>query len=1092
MICTKCGKENQEGTNFCRYCGNPMQKDMYALIERAKKNDQSAISEIYWCSSTELYRVVKVLVRDDDTVNDILQDTYIKAFARLDQLQDPERLIPWLKVIANNTAKDWLKKKKPVLFSEMSDQEETDGLSFVESRESTDTDVNPEMAMDEKEVRRLVMEILNQLPEDQRMVVGMFYYEEMPVKDIAETLGVSENTVKSRLVYARKKIKEQVLELEKQGTKLYTVAPFVFFLYLLRRLENTSTEVSEQQALQNILESGIHSVTGNTISFSSGDEGRTAVEKGTKTVTGVSDSAAGKTVSKAVAGTAAKTAAKHVGIKVASLILAGAVGAGGIGYGIVKNADKLPFGQSNMTVVHKDDTKQVQESDAEKSAEQESDVNENASAYVDDDVSADPAQIAEIFSEEKTEGSAQTESEDNSETEAASQETGESAGTVLGGIYSDNIQWSLNAQGTLTVNGTGAIPDVSTEIPSWSKYADQIKEIVIGDGITRIGDDAFSGYGYVSNITMADTVTEIGARAFMGFMPRTADPGVELTVTLSKSLEKIEESAFEHANITSLVLPDSLKVIEYRAFRRCYLLKDLTIGDGSQLESIGAEVFGDLETENEQIHIPSTLKVLKSEAFGAGNYEDSVLFSEQLQELGLGAFSSSATGMQTIYFTGNAPAITDDRIAKDEDATVFPDTTLHVYYPAGNSTWDGFDFSKLGKNITIESYDPNSTELTASLEKKSDQSDLTQTDELAVYREFYEKYITNEALDPVKDGTVDAYDYNNGYDKDMLLGAYMQDFGGDGTQELLLIRTLGSPAEERMDDQPQTVRKLSAELYGIDGQQVTLKQSLEMSGSDLNSTAAYVKEQIAVQKKDDSYYLYRYGMQHASAGSGEFFDTFIKITDNELIQENNMDYLFGGSYGWCKINDTDYYTGNQDADIAQLNASLSQYGVQAFDEWNIPLITGVNREEKNDGQLHWDVTFTIQNCFASADETGTENQQETNASVMESGYYSAVLNPNSDSSTHGVIRGVEYDESSITFYGTFSKSESDDFATYELLPDGTYTFELTPQTEYCGWEQDEKYPWSKEDALRTCQRLNGLGVRLKVTGGKIEEMSFGS
>ena len=79
------------------------------------------------------------------------------------------------------------------------------------------------------------------------------------------------------------------------------------------------------------------------------------------------------------------------------------------------------------------------------------------------------------------------------------------------------------------------------------------------------------------------------------------DPGVELTVTLSKSLEKIEESAFEHANITSLVLPDSLKVIEYRAFRRCYLLKDLTIGDGSQLESIGAEVFGDLETENEPI-----------------------------------------------------------------------------------------------------------------------------------------------------------------------------------------------------------------------------------------------------------------------------------------------------------------------------------------------------------------------------------------------------------------------------------------------------------------------------------------------------------
>lgn len=122
----------------------------------------------------------------------------------------------------------------------------------------------------------------------------------------------------------------------------------------------------------------------------------------------------------------------------------------------------------------------------------------------------------------------------------------------------------------------------------------------------------------------------------------------------------------------------------------------------------------------------------------------------------------------------------------------------------------------------------------------------------------------------------------------------------------------------------------------------------------------------------------------------------------------------------------------------------------------------------------------------------TENQPETNEPVMESGYYSAVLNPNSESSTHGVIKAVEYDESSITFYGTFSESESDDFATYQLLEDGKYTFELTSQTEYCGWEQDEKYPWSKEDALRTCQRLNGLGVRLKVTDGKIDEMSFGS
>lgn len=47
MRCEKCGKENQENTNFCRYCGNPLQKNLNVLVQRAKQNDQSALTEIY-------------------------------------------------------------------------------------------------------------------------------------------------------------------------------------------------------------------------------------------------------------------------------------------------------------------------------------------------------------------------------------------------------------------------------------------------------------------------------------------------------------------------------------------------------------------------------------------------------------------------------------------------------------------------------------------------------------------------------------------------------------------------------------------------------------------------------------------------------------------------------------------------------------------------------------------------------------------------------------------------------------------------------------------------------------------------------------
>lgn len=265
MRCSKCGSEIPDHANFCRNCGSPTRNNMTWLVQRARANDQQALAEIYEISSPAVYKAIRVLIKDEDTVYDILQDTYVKAFTRLDQLQDAEKLIPWLKMIANNRAKDWLKKSKPVFFTDISGTEEEDNVSFEESIEDVRSDMNPEMSMDEKEVRRLVMEILDQLPEDQRIVIGMFYYEEMPVKDIAAALEVSENTVKSRLSYGRKKIKEQVLDLEKHGTKLYNVAPFVFFLYLLRRVDSVSAEPLDPDALQGILNSCSGGISGNNL-----------------------------------------------------------------------------------------------------------------------------------------------------------------------------------------------------------------------------------------------------------------------------------------------------------------------------------------------------------------------------------------------------------------------------------------------------------------------------------------------------------------------------------------------------------------------------------------------------------------------------------------------------------------------------------------------------------------------------------------------------------------------------------------------------------------------------------------------------------
>lgn len=677
MICNKCGKENQEGANFCRYCGNSLQKDLAALIEKAKRNDQEAISELYWYSSSELLRVVKVMVKDNDTVNDILQDTYIKAFARLDQLQNPERLIPWLKVIANNTAKDWLKKKKPILFSEMSNQEGMDGLSFVETRESTDIDVNPEMAADEKEVQRLVMEILDQLPEDQRMVVGMFYYEEMPVKDIAETLGVSENTVKSRLVYARKKIKEQVLELEKQGTKLYTVAPFVFFLYLLRRLESISVGVSEIQSLQNIIESGISTTSESTMpvgtkeamatesrkteqpsaaSANSGEAGN--VQKASE----IAKSVVKENASKAVNGTVAKTAARHAGIKVASLILTGAVGVGGITYGLVKNWDRLPF--------------------------------------------------------------------------------------------------------------------VADKVVSTSEQKQD-----------------------------SNTTTE-------------AEESTEPTPTVA-----VEET-------------------------------------------------------------PS--------AENAENKEN-------------------------------------------------------------------------GETTATET--------------------LTPTEERKIYNTFYENYVQEQNLQVLSDGFTTAYDLNSGYSNDVLLAACVQDFGGDGKQELLLVRTRGKEKEEYSSNYTDMEKVWYLELYGIDGTEVQARQYYEIPDSDLNSYMEGVEEQVGIRTMDDSCYIERYGMEQPGHGASLYKYTFLKITDTNLQLEDEIKYMFGATYGECTVNGTDYYTGNADSDIVNVENVLMKYALDPGDAVGEPLISDLYRERQMDAPTYSQQdTFSVRNDFIPAsDQTTqietTDSTEETNTGL---------------------------------------------------------------------------------------------------------------
>ena len=259
MYCGHCGKKISEDSNFCVFCGQPTelqkpQNELEEFVRKARAGDKDAFGVLYNNTYNQAFYTVKSMIKDDDAVNDILQDSYVKAFMHMDSFKGDDKFLPWIKQIAANTARDWLKKKKPMLFTDLNDDD--DDMAFEEQIEDEREENIPEKLIEQKETIRLVREIVDSLPDDQRAVIGMYYYENKSVNDIASAMGASQSAIKSRLKYGRDKIKAKVEELESRGTRLYGLAPFTFWLLLIRNMKGFTTElIPDANILHNIMES---------------------------------------------------------------------------------------------------------------------------------------------------------------------------------------------------------------------------------------------------------------------------------------------------------------------------------------------------------------------------------------------------------------------------------------------------------------------------------------------------------------------------------------------------------------------------------------------------------------------------------------------------------------------------------------------------------------------------------------------------------------------------------------------------------------------------------------------------------------------
>ena len=284
-------------------------KKIKELVSSAKSGNKKSFDKLYELTHNDVWYNCLSLLKDEENAKDIMQETYITAFLKLDTLKDEEKFCGWLTAIATNKSKNKLKGKVEYQIDD----------EVLIAKTETDELMLPEEYITKTEKRKVLLQIMEDtLSFNQYQTVLMFYFDEMSIAEIAQALEISEGTVKSRLNSSRAKMKTAIEDYEKKsGDKLHGVVVVPFFTTIFK-------EEAKSLAVPNI-----------TIKLPNGQTLATSATKGFAT-------GAKSTVSSIVKATATATVkTKVIAVVCGATILAG-TSAVGISILAGCNAEKEP------------------------------------------------------------------------------------------------------------------------------------------------------------------------------------------------------------------------------------------------------------------------------------------------------------------------------------------------------------------------------------------------------------------------------------------------------------------------------------------------------------------------------------------------------------------------------------------------------------------------------------------------------------------------------------------------------------------------------------------------------------------------------
>ena len=176
-------------------------EDDVQLIRKILSGDDAAFGVLVEKYQKSVHALAWRKIQDFHYAEEIMQDTFLRAYKKLPTLKNPNQFAGWLHVIANRLCIDWMRSQKSVMQS-------LEDTPVEEIEKSSYTHHISEQRITERteHYHELVKRLLEKLPENERAVVTLFYLDEMSTKEIGKFMGVSVNTITSRLHRARKRL----------------------------------------------------------------------------------------------------------------------------------------------------------------------------------------------------------------------------------------------------------------------------------------------------------------------------------------------------------------------------------------------------------------------------------------------------------------------------------------------------------------------------------------------------------------------------------------------------------------------------------------------------------------------------------------------------------------------------------------------------------------------------------------------------------------------------------------------------------------------------------------------------------------------